>query len=164
MYAGEPITQLEHALQAAHLAETQHAPPALVAAALLHDVGHLMHGHGEDCMDEGIDDRHEALAAQWLDEWFGPEVVEPIRLHVSAKRYLCAKDEAFRAQLSEASQQSLQLQGGPMAPEEVAAFERNPHFRDALRLRGWDESAKIPASPTPPLEHFLPVVAECLRA
>jgi phosphonate degradation associated HDIG domain protein len=163
MYAGEPVTQLEHALQAASLAETQGAKPALIAAALLHDVGHLMHSYGEDCADEGIDDEHEAEGARWLANYFGAEVVEPIRLHVMAKRYLCCVDSVYYGKLSDASRKSLALQGGPLTASEAQDFERNPHFLDALRLRGWDESAKERDFATPPLEHYLVVVAACLN-
>ena len=108
MYAGEPVTQLEHALQAAHFAEQAEEPQSLVAAALLHDFGHLTHSFDEDCAEQGIDDEHEAAGAQWLHEaGFDPEVTEPIRLHVPAKRYLCAVDSAYFEQLSDASRLSL---------------------------------------------------------
>lgn len=159
MYSGEPVTQTEHALQAAWAAEQEQASDSLVAAALLHDVGHLLHDLGEDCADDGVDDRHEALGARWLASHFGPEVVEPVRLHVPAKRYLCAVDEAYRARLSPASIQSLRLQGGPFSKPEVDAFRAHPHFKQSLRLRGWDETAKVKGLATPPLAHFLEVVA-----
>jgi len=163
MYAGEAVTQLEHALQAAYQAENQQAPQTLVVAAVLHDLGHLMHASEEDYTEQSLDDEHEALAAQWLDHWFPPEVVEPIRLHVPAKRYLCTVDKKYMFKLSEASQKSLELQGGRMSIDETSLFEQHPYFRDALRLRGWDESAKIPSLETPPFEHYLPSVAACLR-
>lgn len=163
MYAGEPITQTEHGLQAAWAAEQEQAGDALIVAALLHDVGHLLHDLGEDCADEGVDDQHEALGAEWLARHFGPEVVEPVRLHVPAKRYLCAIDPIYREKLSPASVLSLQLQGGPFSPDEVEAFRRNPHFKAALRLRGWDEVAKVPGLQTPPLEHFLESAARVLE-
>lgn len=159
MYSGEPVTQTEHGLQAAWAAENEGASDSLVAAALLHDVGHLLHEFGEDCADEGVDDRHEALGAEWLSKHFGPEVVEPVRLHVPAKRYLCAVDAAYREQLSPASVLSLRLQGGPFSTREVEAFRSHPHFRAAIRLRGWDESAKVEGLATPPLAHFLEAVA-----
>jgi [1-hydroxy-2-(trimethylamino)ethyl]phosphonate dioxygenase len=162
MYSGEPVTQTEHALQAAWAAENENAPDSLVAAALLHDVGHLLHDMGEDCADDGVDDRHEALGAEWLARHFSPEVVEPVRLHVPAKRYLCAVDEAYRARLSPASVLSLRLQGGPFSNEEVAAFRAHPHFKASIRLRGWDETAKIQGLVTPPLAHFLDTVARVL--
>ena len=103
LYVGEPITQTEHALQAASLAETEGAGSALIVAALLHNVGHLLSKRPEDCADSGIDDRHEHLGAKWLSAHFGPDVVEPIRLHVPAKRYLCAVSPDYLHDLSSAS-------------------------------------------------------------
>jgi phosphonate degradation associated HDIG domain protein len=155
MYAGEPITQTEHALQAALQAEQSGADSALITAALLHDVGHLLHGLDEDCAEDGIDDKHEALGAEWLSRHFGFEVVEPVRLHVAAKRYLCAVDEDYFAQLSPASRLSLQLQGGPFTHAHARKFEEHPCFDAAIKLRRWDEQAKIPQLPTPPLERYL---------
>lgn len=153
-YGGEAVTQLEHALQAALLAEQQGAPASLIAAALLHDVGHLLHHLPENAPDMGLDDLHEDLAAHWLAERFSPAVVEPVRLHVAAKRYLCAVEPAYHATLSAPSQLSLKLQGGPMSPEEVAEFDRLPYSADAVRLRHWDDAAKVSGLPTPPVEHF----------
>ncbi|HEV3301372.1 MAG TPA: HD domain-containing protein [Planctomycetaceae bacterium] len=155
MYAGEPVTQTEHALQAALQAEQSGADSALITAALLHDVGHLLHGLDEDCAEDGIDDKHEALGAEWLARHFGFEVVEPVRLHVAAKRYLCAVDEDYFAQLSPASRFSLQLQGGPFTHGQAKKFEEHPCFDAAIKLRRWDEQAKIPQLPTPPLERYL---------
>src|SRR5262249_28661399 len=122
-YFGEAVSQLEHALQAAHLAEEAGASDSLVCAALLHDLGHLLRGLPENIAAEGIDDCHEHAGASWLTRWFRPCVTQPILLHVTAKRYLCAVDPLYRARLSPASVQSLQLQGGPFTDEEVAAFE-----------------------------------------
>ncbi|HEX3658029.1 MAG TPA: HD domain-containing protein [Pirellulales bacterium] len=158
-YGGEAVSQREHALQAAMFAEQAGAEPSLIAAALLHDVGHLLHVLADDAPDHGIDDRHEALAAAWLQQRFGPPVVEPVRLHVAAKRYLCAVDREYAAQLSPPSVQSLALQGGPMTPEEVTAFEAGPFFAAAVRLRRWDEAAKVVDLPTPDLEHFCSYLA-----
>lgn len=117
MYAGELVTQLEHALQAAHFAEQASEPDSLIAAALLHDIGHLTHDFDEDCAGQGIDDQHEMAGADWLSEHvgFGPEVTEPIRLHVPAKRFLCAVDANYLSELSDASRLSLKLQGGPFS-------------------------------------------------
>jgi phosphonate degradation associated HDIG domain protein len=153
-YGGEAVSQLEHALQAATFAEREASPPALVVAALLHDVGHLLHGLPEDVAAQGLDDRHEALATAWLSKRFGPAVVEPVGMHVAAKRYLCAVDREYARQLSPASQQSLRVQGGPMTADEAGAFEHRPHFADAVRLRKWDDAAKVVGLQTPPLEHF----------
>jgi phosphonate degradation associated HDIG domain protein len=157
-YGGEAVSQLEHALQAAQSAETEGAQPSLIAAALLHDVGHLLHKLPDDAPDDGIDDRHEALAASWLSKRFGSAVVEPVRLHVTAKRYLCSVDAEYARQLSPPSQLSLKLQGGPMTPEEARQFEAHPFFDDAVRLRRWDEAAKVVGLPTPDLEHYARIV------
>ena len=166
MYAGEPVTQLEHALQAAHFAELAGEPDAVIAAALLHDIGHLTHEYGEDCAREGIDDTHETAGADWLTDraGFGPEVTELIRLHVPAKRYLCAVDPEYRAQLSDASQLSLELQGGVFSSAEVRNFRNHTDFEASVRVRGYDEQAKQTGFSTPPLTHFLPFVARCLAA
>ena len=159
MYVGEPVTQTEHALQCATAAEKFGASAALITASLLHDVGHLLHALGENCADNGIDDQHERLGAAWLEQFFPPDVCEPVKLHVPAKRYRCAIDSQYHAELSEASAQSLRLQGGPMSDDEIAEFRRHPWFEAALQLRSWDEAAKIPGLKTPPLQHFLPYVA-----
>jgi phosphonate degradation associated HDIG domain protein len=159
-YFGEAVTETEHALQCAHLAEQSGAAPALMAAALLHDVGHLLHGLPEDVAERGIDGRHEEGGAAWLGRHFGPAVVGPVRLHVAAKRYLCAVEPTYHAGLSEASQRSLRLQGGPMSPEEVACFEQEPSFRAAVAVRRWDDGAKVPDLIVPGLDHYRP----CLEA
>ena len=164
MYAGEPVTQLQHALQAAYFAEQADEPAAMITAALLHDIGHLTHEFAEDCATQGIDDQHEAAGAEWLSEHagFGPDITQPIRLHVPAKRYLCAVDAKYLAQLSEASRLSLRLQGGPFSQVEADTFRRNPWFAAAVRLRGYDEQAKQIELTTPPLAHFIPFVAAVL--
>lgn len=162
-YGGEAINQREHALQAALFAERDGAESALIAAALLHDVGHLLHNLPEDAPDREIDDRHEELAARYLARRFGPDVVEPVRLHVPAKRYLCTAEPGYLAALSAPSLLSLRLQGGPMSADEVAEFRSSPHFAAAIRLRRWDEAAKIPGFATPDLAHFLPHVRAALR-
>ena len=153
-YFGEDVSQTEHALQAAAFAEAAHCPDSLIAAALLHDFGHLVHDLPENIADSGIDAHHEAVGHAWLTQYFGPAVTEPIRLHVAAKRYLCAVDGDYRDLLSPSSIQSLALQGGPFTPSEIADFETNPFFRDAIQLRRFDDQAKIVAFPTPPIEHF----------
>jgi phosphonate degradation associated HDIG domain protein len=162
-YGLSNVTQLQHALQSASLAEARHEPPGLVAAALLHDIGHMIHDLGEDPARDGVDDKHEVRAAEWLSTYFGPEVTEPIRLHVPAKRYLCAVDPDYRNKLSEDSARSLVLQGGPMSPEEVTAFRLTPHYDAAVRLRRYDDLAKDPDAPTPSLRHFLPAIDASLR-
>jgi phosphonate degradation associated HDIG domain protein len=153
-YFGEPVSQKEHALQAAHQAEQEGAPQSLVVAALLHDIGHLVHGRGEDVADHGVDARHEDAGEAWLAQRFPPEVTEPVKLHVAAKRYLCRVDPAYRAELSPASVQSLALQGGPFDDDEARAFEANRYHREAVRLRRWDDRAKIPGLPIPDLQHY----------
>lgn len=155
-YGGEPVSQREHALQAAFFAQRANADAELIAAALLHDVGHLLHSLPDDAPDQGIDDQHETLAARWLDSRFGPRVVEPVRLHVAAKRYLCATDNTYSPQLSPPSQLSLQLQGGPMSTEEAREFELHPQFTAAVALRRWDDAAKVPHLITPTVEEFAP--------
>ncbi|NGM18566.1 HD domain-containing protein [Roseomonas stagni] len=162
-YGLHEITQKQHALQAAMFAEQRGCPEALVVAALLHDVGHLVHDLGENPAEQGIDDRHEELGAAWLARHFGPEVAEPVRLHVAAKRFLCATEADYFGKLSPDSVLSLSLQGGPMSAEEVAAFRANPQHEAAVVLRRFDEEAKVTGLETPPVAHFLPMVARQLR-
>lgn len=164
MYSGEPVSQTEHALQAAFLAENERAGSALIVAALLHDIGHLLSKHPEDCAEAGIDDRHEQLGAQWLSARFEPEVVEPIRLHVPAKRYLCAVNPDYLEDLSNASLTSLKLQGGPFTAAEVKAFDALPHAQPALRLRAWDDAAKVADLKVPDLPHYRPHLEKCLQS
>jgi gamma-butyrobetaine dioxygenase len=154
-YFGEPVSQTEHALQTAHLAESEGAPDSLVVAALLHDVGHLLHGLPETIADEGVDGRHESAGSDWLARHFGPAVSDPVRLHVAAKRYLCAVDPQYLALLSPASQRSLELQGGSLDSEGTRSFEAEPFYREAVRLRHWDDRAKIPGLAVPPIEHYV---------
>jgi gamma-butyrobetaine dioxygenase len=150
-YLGEPVTIGEHMRQAGALAEACGAPPALVAAALLHDVGHLL--------PAGPEDRHGEAGAGWLSQWFGPEVTEPVRLHVAAKRYLCAVDAGYFGLLSAESVRTLALQGGPMTPAEVAAFGAVPYALDAVAVRRWDDEAKDTGITPPPFGHFAPLLA-----
>lgn len=155
LYGGEPITQLRHALQSAWLAEEDGAAPALIAAALLHDVGHLADKRFERGQAQEIDRRHEDIGAAWLARFLPPAVTEPIRLHVDAKRYLCATDDEYNAGLSEASVRSLRLQGGPFDAAEADTFIARPFADDALRIRRWDDLAKDPERETPSLDHYL---------
>ncbi|MFF2544383.1 TauD/TfdA family dioxygenase [Kitasatospora sp. NPDC058063] len=167
-YLGEEVTMAEHMLQAAAAAEAAGAPAHLVAAALLHDVGHFFdeHGqgsaHGRDLM-EGQDNRHSDSGADWLARWFGPEVTEPVRLHVAAKRYLCAVEPGYRERLSAASEYTLGVQGGPMDERRAAAFAELPGARDAVAVRRWDEQAKVAGAPTPGFEHYRPLLAALMR-
>jgi gamma-butyrobetaine dioxygenase len=160
-YLGEPVSQLEHALQAADLAGKEGASEPLVAAALLHDVGHLL-GPEEDPAEQGIDAVHEERGCAWLAGRFGPEVTEPVRLHVAAKRYLCAVDPTYNASLSPASVRSLQLQSGPMDSDQVRQFEANPHHASAVRLRRWDDAAKIPGLDVPNVRRYTDLLRRVL--
>jgi phosphonate degradation associated HDIG domain protein len=148
----ESVTALAHALQCAQLAEWAHARPGLVAAALLHDIGHFL---TPDVQVDEIDDVHELRALGLLGREFGTEVLEPIRLHVQAKRYLVAVDPGYVAGLSPASVHSLDLQGGPLRDDELRAFEALPYADDAVALRRWDDLAKTPGERTPPLAYYL---------
>jgi predicted HD phosphohydrolase len=129
---------------------------------LLHDLGHLLHNLGEDVADRGLDDRHEYRAMPLLQTLFKPSVTEPIRLHVDAKRYLCAVDSTYWEALSPASKRSLELQGGIFSPEAAAAFIAQPYAADAVQLRIWDDRAKVANLSTPNLEHFTPILVSCL--
>ncbi|MFB6893766.1 phosphonate degradation HD-domain oxygenase [Kitasatospora sp. NPDC056327] len=161
-YLGEAVTMAEHMLQAGALAEAAGAAPHLVAAALLHDVGHFRGTlHGRDLM-AGQDNRHSDTGADWLARWFGPEVTGPVRLHVAAKRYLCAVEPAYRAGLSEASEYTLRVQGGPMSEQEAAAFADHPGAADAVAVRRWDEQAKAADARTPDFAHFRPLLASLM--
>ena len=151
---GEDVSQLEHALQTAHHAKVDGAPRALVAAALLHDVGHMMQKAGEDAADRGIDTRHEHISAGYLARAFGPEVTEPVRLHVAAKRYRVAVEARYLEHLSAASLQSLALQGGPMSRGEIETFLADPAAQAALRLRGYDEAGKAPEAEVASFETY----------
>jgi len=163
-YGLHDVNQRQHALQAAMLAERDGHHAALIAAALLHDVGHLVHHLGVNPAARGIDDQHEQVGHDFLVEWFGPEVTEPVRLHVAAKRFLCATEADYFGKLSEDSVISLALQGGPMSPAEIAAFRDQPHWQDAVSLRRYDEMAKVKDLATPPVVHFMRYVAACLRS
>jgi phosphonate degradation associated HDIG domain protein len=162
-YGGERVTQLEHALQCATLAETSGAASALIAASLLHDFGHLVHDLGRDAAKRGVDDRHEVRGRDWLGQWFAEDVTGPVRLHVDAKRYLCAIDPKYFATLSPGSVQSLALQGGPFEPEPAKSFIALPHAPAAVNLRRWDEAAKVAGRRTPDLEHFRTHLQQSLR-
>jgi gamma-butyrobetaine dioxygenase len=162
-YLGEPVSMTEHMLQAAHAAERDGASPTLIAAALLHDYGHLIHDLREDCAEQGIDSRHEDLGHEFLSKHFAEAVAEPVRLHVAAKRYLCAVDPSYFEALSPASILSLELQGGPFSPAEVEEFERSPYAQDAVRLRRYDDAGKEAGASTPDLEHYRLILESALK-
>jgi len=154
-HLGEPVPIGEHMLQAGALAEAAGADGELVVAALLHDIGHLL---GED------EDRHGEAGANWLGQWFGAAVTEPVRLHVPAKRYLCAADAGYLGLLSAESVRTLSLQGGPMTAAEVTNFEAFPFSRDAVAVRRWDDQAKDPGVTAPRFAHFAPLLQALVGA
>ena len=163
-YLGERVTMSEHMLQAAQLAEAEDGSDAMIAAALLHDIGHYTNEFPEDALERGIDNHHDLAGGKLLEPFFPPEVTEPVRLHVATKRYLCAVDPGYFATLSPASVHTLGLQGGPMSPDEVREFERSPYRDLAVKVRLWDEAAKVKNRPTPPFSHYRPVLERVVRA
>jgi [1-hydroxy-2-(trimethylamino)ethyl]phosphonate dioxygenase len=158
-YFGEPVTVLEHCLQAAHFLQKGGGAGTLVAAGLLHDLGHLMHAEGEDAAQRGLDTRHEELAVTALAGHFPAAVLDPIRMHVAAKRYLCLAEPRYLAQLSQASVESLALQGGPMKAAEAEIFLAAPYAREAVRLRRADDAAKVQGLAVPALETYRSLLA-----
>jgi gamma-butyrobetaine dioxygenase len=154
-YLGEPVTIGVHMRQAGMLAEAAGSASALVAAALLHDIGHLRNE---------TDSRHGDAGAEWLSQWFGEEVTEPVRLHVAAKRYLCATEPGYLGLLSGESVRTLALQGGPMTAGQAAAFEALPFARDAVAVRRWDDEAKDPAITPPEFAHFEALLSKLVRS
>ena len=162
-YDGEPVTQLEHALQTAARAEEAGSSPALVTAALLHDLGHLLNDQGETPTLRGIDDLHQFAALPFLRGLFDDDVLAPIKLHVDAKRYLCATRPGYYDSLSIDSKRSLALQGGVFSPEQAQAFVGQPYAADAVSVRLWDDLAKIAGAVTPPLAHFVPAIEAAQR-
>jgi len=151
-YALDKMSHTEHAMQAALVAEEQGAPQSLVVAALVHDIGHFLESWPRDIADLGTNHRHEELGSAWLARGFGPEVTEPVRLHVAAKRYLCAVDEGYLDTLSPSSLRNLELEGGPMGRGEAERFERESYFDQALRLRRIDEVARQPGIALPDIQ------------
>lgn len=160
---GEVVNQVEHALQCGALAESEGAPASLVVAAVLHDVGHMLHRDAAGAVQAGDNDRHELLGAKFLARWFGPEVAEPVRLHVEAKRYLCAREPGYWESLSDLSKRTLEIQGGPYTDEQARAFEQLPHARAAVSVRRWDDIGKKAGVPTPRLDHYLALAAGCAK-
>ncbi|WP_231912490.1 HD domain-containing protein [Rhodococcus sp. EPR-157] len=161
----ESVTQLEHGLQCAHLAEQAGFDSTAQIAALLHDIGHLIldehAGHG-DFLDDDLG--HEIVGARLLTRWFGAEIGQPVALHVPAKRYLVATEPGYADGLSEASVRSLEVQGGPMTPDEVDRFTQRPNYRLAVDLRRWDDQGKVPDAATPPLSHWRQALIEHIDA
>ena len=163
-YSGEPVTQLEHALQSAWLAEQAGADDELVTAALLHDLGHLLHELGATPTLRGVDDVHQYRAIPFLRGVFGERVLGAIGGHVDAKRYLCATHPGYLQALSADSQRSLQLQGGVFSVQEAQAFIARPGAAEAVQLRLWDDQAKAEGLATPPLAHYLERARRCALA
>jgi len=162
----EVVSQLDHALQTAAHARAEEAGDALVGAALLHDVGHLLTLRADGVADGAVevDLAHEGRGARWLAPLFPASVTGPIALHVAAKRYRCAVDPAYAASLSTGSVRSLARQGGPMSAEEVERFERNPAHVDAVRLRGWDDGGKVVDLDVGQLEDYRPLLERLVRS
>ena len=158
-YFGEPVSVLEHSLQAASIIRNDGGTDSLVAAALLHDIGHMLHSEGEDAAQRGLDTRHEELGVAALAGHLPSPVLDPIRMHVAAKRYLCFAEPGYLDGLSPASRESLVLQGGPMSAAEAGAYLAAPHAREAVRLRRADDAAKIAGLSVPGLESYRPLVA-----
>ncbi len=157
-YLGEAVTMAEHMLQGAALAEREGASEDLVAAALLHDIGHFTSEFGTMSLGDTRDNYHEESGAEVLAPFFPAVIVACVRLHVPAKRYLCATDKGYFNRLSEASKHTLSLQGGPMSADEVAAFEENPFYREAVRVRIWDDEGKKPGVKTPAFKDYMPLL------
>lgn len=160
----ESVTQLEHACQCANQAQLHGGSTTQVASALLHDMGHFLldeHNAESDFLEE--DQNHEEIGSNYLEPFFPEVVTTPIRLHVPAKRYLCTTDASYYEGLSEASKRSFRLQGGVMSDEEQAAFERIPHYQDALQLRRWDDLAKVRGLETPAIDTYREIVQACLK-
>ncbi|MGD1879452.1 MAG: phosphonate degradation HD-domain oxygenase [Kiloniellaceae bacterium] len=163
-YGGEEVSQLTHALQCATFAQRSGASDSLVAAALLHDVGHLVNPKDEGATLRGVDAAHETVGAGYLARWFGPAVTAPIAQHVAAKRYLCQAEDGYFGRLSEESVRSLAVQGGPFTAQQAEAFLARPYAEEAVALRRWDELAKDPEMVTPSLEDFRPVLERAERS
>ena len=160
-YTGEPVTQLQHALQSGFLGEQAGASDELVTAAFLHDLGHLLHDLGETPSIHGVDDVHQYRVLPFLRGLFPDSVINAIQRHVDAKRYLCATRPEYHDSLSEDSKRSLKLQGGIFSEQEAAAFIAEPGAKDAVQVRLWDDLAKQPALNTPGLSHYMQIARRC---
>ncbi|MBD3883511.1 phosphohydrolase [Phormidium tenue FACHB-886] len=161
-YENGGISQLDHALQSATLAEAANQPDEMIAACLFHDLGHLLHSYGTRAADNGINDRHEYRAIPSLSTLFSPTVWQPVRLHVEAKRYCCAVDPTYWERLSAGSKETLALQGGVFSDAAAAAFIKRPYAEAAVQLRRWDDQAKAIGLVTPDLEHFRCKLEACV--
>ncbi len=161
-YLGEAVTMSQHMLQTAYNAEKAGQSKTVIVAALLHDIGHYTGEFPDDYIQQGVDNRHEHTGAAILEKFFGPEIVEPVRLHVDAKRYLCAIEPEYFDGLSDASVQTLALQGGPFNREQAAEFEKKPHLETTIRIRKFDDNGKTPGLNTPGVDYYLAMVQAVL--
>lgn len=163
-YLGEQVTMSEHMLQGAQLAEEAAAGDFLIAAALLHDIGHYTNEFPDDALEKGIDNLHDEAGAAVLAPFFPSVVTDCVRYHVAAKRYLCATDAGYFDRLSPASVHTLNLQGGPMSDDEVSEFAENPNLEAIVRVRIWDDQGKVPGTVTPPFSHYAPMLQRVVDA
>ena len=159
---GENISMQEHMLQAAWLAEQDGADERVVVATLLHDYGHLVCDLPRDTLVDGYDNHHESLGADALSNWFEEDIVNAVRLHVAAKRYLCGSNPGYRDELSDASKTTLEIQGGPMTGDELFAFRNLPGHDMAVQVRVYDDRGKINGMERPELDHYVPMIRRCL--
>lgn len=157
-YLGEAVTMSQHMLQGARLAEEAGASDELIAAALLHDIGHYTNEFGADAAALGVDNHHDEAGAAAIAPYFPSVVTDCVRAHVAAKRYLCAVDPEYFGRLSQASVDTLKLQGGPMSAEEAAAFRRGENLDAIIQVRIWDDEGKDPDRDTPPFDHYAPIL------
>jgi phosphonate degradation associated HDIG domain protein len=158
-YGSEQVSQLQHALQCAVFAKRQGAGSAMIVAALLHDLGHIIdHQAMPESDDQNLDDAHEQRAYQWIKSNFGKSVADPVRLHVAAKRYLCTVEPEYLAKLSPASLKSFHDQGGLMSQSQIDDFRDEPFAFEAVELRRWDDLAKDPTMQTPTIDDFAPLL------
>ena len=162
-YLGEQVTMAQHMLQTAQCAEQAGADNSQIVAALLHDIGHYKNEIPETSLTKGIDNFHEEAGANFLEDYFPISVVEPIRQHVAAKRYLCAVESDYFERLSPASVHTLNLQGGPMNKEEVREFERNDYLEQCIQLRFWDEDGKDPEREHHPFIYYRPLIESLVK-
>ena len=141
LYIGEKVTIAEHMIQSAMMAEKTKSKDTLICSCLLHDYGHFILEDPDALVREKKDGKHEDVGYEYLKKYFKEEIVEPIKNHVLAKRYL-ARDQKYFNLLSPASITSLKLQGGLMSDDEAQTFEKNKYFKDSIKLRRFDEAAK----------------------
>ncbi|MFD2203995.1 HD domain-containing protein [Kiloniella antarctica] len=163
-YLGEEVTMSEHMLQGAQLAEQANGGDILIAAALLHDIGHYTNEFPDDALAKGINNHHDEAGAAVLEKFFPAVITECVRQHVAAKRYLCATDDSYFARLSDASVHTLNLQGGPMNEDEIKELEKNPYLKEIVQVRYWDDEGKDPTVTTPPYEYYAPILQRVVDA